>query len=236
MSGSVDRDTGLASSVDGAVDGTPVDRTPADWPPPPTGGWPLRTARLALRPVQPDDAAAMARYRGIPDVTSYVPFEPQGVHDVAEAIRDRWNRVTGKGGNVELVAELDGRLVGDLMVFWDAAEDGSRGDRPAPGEPGAPRADAAHGSAEIGWVVHPEVGGRGLATEAAGAVVDYAFEVLGVRRLVARVDALNAPSRRVCEKLGMRAEARLLENEWFKGRWGDEVDYALLARERRSAR
>lgn len=29
----------------------------------------------------------------------------------------------------------------------------------------------------------------------------------------------------------MRREAHLVENEWFKGRWGDEYDYALLARE-----
>lgn len=215
------------------------------WPPAPPGGWPLRTARLELRPVRLEDAAAMADYRGIPAVTSFVPFDPQSVADVETAIRDRWNRVTETGGNVELVAELDGRVVGDVVVFWHAADDDSRGDRPAPaaahgadgahggdgaGE-GAPRADAAHGSAEIGWVVHPEVGGRGLATEAAGALIDYAFGALGIRRLVARVDALNAPSRRVCEKLGMRAEAHLLENEWFKGRWGDEVDYALLARE-----
>ena len=57
------------------------------------------------------------------------------------------------------------------------------------------------------------------------------FDGLGLHRVVARVDARNGPSLRLCERLGMRREAVLRENEWFKGEWSDEVDYALLEQE-----
>jgi RimJ/RimL family protein N-acetyltransferase len=43
--------------------------------------------------------------------------------------------------------------------------------------------------------------------------------------------ARNGPSLALCERLGMRREAVLVENEWFKGEWTDEVDYALLERD-----
>jgi RimJ/RimL family protein N-acetyltransferase len=49
--------------------------------------------------------------------------------------------------------------------------------------------------------------------------------------VVARVDARNAPSRQLLERLGVRLEAHLVENEWFKGELTSEVDYAVLARE-----
>ncbi len=37
--------------------------------------------------------------------------------------------------------------------------------------------------------------------------------------------------RSLAERVGMRQEAHLVENEWFKGAWGDEIDYAMLQRE-----
>jgi RimJ/RimL family protein N-acetyltransferase len=48
---------------------------------------------------------------------------------------------------------------------------------------------------------------------------------------VARVDARNTASRALLERLGMRQEANLIENEWIKGELTSEVDYAVLARE-----
>ncbi|MCP2254937.1 hypothetical protein LY13_003709 [Prauserella aidingensis] len=47
-----------------------------------------------------------------------------------------------------------------------------------------------------------------------------------------RLDGRNAASARVLEKLGMRREAHLRENEYVKGEWTDEVVYAVLARDR----
>jgi RimJ/RimL family protein N-acetyltransferase len=54
---------------------------------------------------------------------------------------------------------------------------------------------------------------------------------MGWHRLIGRTEARNTGSARVLEKLGMRLEAHLVENEWVKGEWQSELDYALLASE-----
>ena len=75
-------------------------------------------------------------------------------------------------------------------------------------------------NAEIGYVIHPGCQGKGIATEAAAALLRLAFDTeqgLGVHRVVARIDQRNPPSGAVLTKIGMRQEATLVENEWFKG-------------------
>ena len=52
-----------------------------------------------------------------------------------------------------------------------------------------------------------------------------------VHRVFGQIDARNTASARVLERLGMRREAHLVENEWVKGEWTDEVIYAVLAAE-----
>jgi len=48
---------------------------------------------------------------------------------------------------------------------------------------------------------------------------------------VARVDERNESSARLARRLGMREEARLVENEFFKGEWSNELNFAILADE-----
>ncbi|MFV9425880.1 GNAT family N-acetyltransferase [Microbacterium sp. S1037] len=170
--------------------------------------------RVRLRPVVDADLEAMVRYRGDADVCRFLPFEPQ----TAEDIRGRIGHLFGgtslegdRGGVVLAIEHLaDGTVIGDLVIF---------------------HLDLRAGSAEIGWVVSPAASGRGLATEAVRALIDTAFSVYGLRRLVARIDADNARSLALAERVGMRREAHLVENEWFKGHWSDEVDFGILSRE-----
>ncbi len=60
---------------------------------------------------------------------------------------------------------------------------------------------------EIGWRLAADYWGRGLATEAARAVVKYAFEDLGLDELVSFTVPGNVRSRRVMEKIGMTHDA-----------------------------
>jgi RimJ/RimL family protein N-acetyltransferase len=57
---------------------------------------------------------------------------------------------------------------------------------------------------EVGWWIDPERWGEGLATEAGGAAIGYAFETLGVARVVSLTLEQNLASRRVMEKLELR--------------------------------
>jgi RimJ/RimL family protein N-acetyltransferase len=88
-----------------------------------------------------------------------------------------------------------------------------------------------HCQGEIGFTLHPDHQGHGYATEASRALLRHAFENLGLHRVFGRLEPRNVASARVLEKLGMRREALLLENEWVRGEWQSEAIYALLARE-----
>lgn len=62
---------------------------------------------------------------------------------------------------------------------------------------------------ELGYELEPDLWGRGIATEAARACLQYAFEEAGLRRVIAGADAPNVASLRVIEKLGMRPIGRV---------------------------
>jgi RimJ/RimL family protein N-acetyltransferase len=85
--------------------------------------------------------------------------------------------------------------------------------------------------AEVGVTLDPAHQGRGYATEAVRAVLGYLFGTLGKHRVVATTDVRNRPAAALFERLGFRREAHYVRNVWFKGEWGDEFLYALLAEE-----
>jgi RimJ/RimL family protein N-acetyltransferase len=170
---------------------------------------PVRTSRLLLRTLTANDADALRAYRSLPEVARYVPFEPMTPELIAERLQGRWARTRigeGEGLVVGFERVDTGELIGDLTLMLMSTE---------------------HRGGEIGWLLHPGHSGHGYATEAARVGLGLMFDA-GLHRVVARVDTRNDPSLRLCERLGMRREAVLLSNEWFKGEWTDEVDYALL--------
>lgn len=84
---------------------------------------------------------------------------------------------------------------------------------------------------EIGWVIHPTEWGKGIATEAADCMLDFAFTELKAHRVVAFSHAENAASLRVMRKLGMQQEGLLRETRAWNNAWSDEVVYSILERE-----
>jgi RimJ/RimL family protein N-acetyltransferase len=85
--------------------------------------------------------------------------------------------------------------------------------------------------AELGYELDPREWHNGYAAEAAAAMLKFAFEKLRLHRVMARVNAHNHNSIRLLEKLGMRQEGRLREEEFFKGRYWDTLVYGLLEEE-----
>ena len=179
--------------------------------------YPLRTNRLLLRPLSAADIDALLAYRSLPGECRYVPFEPMDRDDVVARLGGVWatDAITAEGATLTLGFALarSGRLIGDVMLAFTSEK---------------------HRGGQIGWMVNPAHAGHGYATEAAHAILQLAFDGLGLHRVVARVDARNGPSLRLAERLGMRREAYLIRNEWFKGEWSDEIDFALLEDEWRA--
>ena len=59
---------------------------------------------------------------------------------------------------------------------------------------------------EVAYMLHSQFWGRGLATEAARAILKYGFETAGLSRLISVINPGNIASARVAEKIGMRLE------------------------------
>ena len=188
---------------------------------------PLRTERLVLRPLEASDAPDVFEYQRLPEVIRYLPWPER---DRAEAYAHTAKRAGGR----TLAAD------GDFFVFA-ATLPGEPGTNTAPGDP-APRdrvigdfmvrvSSVQHAQLELGWVLHPSFQGRGFAREAAGAVLAFAFETLNAHRVQAFLDARNAASAALCERLGMRREATILEEQYNDGEWQDTALYGVLRRE-----
>jgi ribosomal-protein-alanine N-acetyltransferase len=91
--------------------------------------------------------------------------------------------------------------------------------------------DAANSSIEINYFFGSRHWGKGLGTEAIGAMLRFGFAVIGANRMEARSIADNAASQRVAQKAGMRFEGMLRESVYAKGRFYDLKVYSILRRE-----
>ena len=88
-----------------------------------------------------------------------------------------------------------------------------------------------HRLGELGYALHVAYRGCGYATEAARALVAYAFTSLDLHRIQAATSSHNTGSWRVMERLGMVREGRLKEADFQDGHWVDRFIYGILARE-----
>lgn len=180
--------------------------------------WPVRTERLSIRPSGEADAEATWRYRRLDEVGQWITSAPTSpdeyrLHFMKPACLDR-----------TLVFELDGMVIGDLMLAvedaWAQSEIAAR---------------AKGVQAELGWTLDPTYGGKGYATEAVAALIRICFEDLGLRRVTAGCFADNEASWRLMERLGMRREVHTLRESLHRsGEWLDGMGYALLADEWRA--
>ena len=177
--------------------------------------WPLRTARTSLRPITHDDVDAVLEYRSREDVARYLTRAALGREDV----RDRVTRFAERGrpGHPEpglgLVAELDGRVVADLSLRLEPDDNGMW-------------------LAVLGYAVHPEVAGRGLATELVRALLRLSFADLHLAMVTADVFAPHRASQRVLEKAGFRVVAHVPAGSKGDGQPRlDDLVYAVTAAE-----
>jgi RimJ/RimL family protein N-acetyltransferase len=174
----------------------------------------LETERLLLRSFQDGDFDDLFAIHSREDVARYLYWQPRTEEEVRAVLQkkigSRAIRSEGDALALAVVVKATGKLVGDVSLVWVSAQ---------------------HGLGEIGFLVHPDHHGLGYATEAARVVLGLAFEELKLHRVIGRLEARNTASARVLEKLGMRREAHLVENEYVKDEWQSEIDYALLDRE-----
>ncbi|WBB78915.1 GNAT family N-acetyltransferase [Micromonospora sp. WMMD882] len=184
--------------------------TEADTP----DGTVLDTGRLRLRRFTPADLDHLVELDADPEVMRYLT---NGRPTPATVVRDEllprvlaeYDRTPGLG-RWAAVSRADGDFLG-----WFALD-------PPPGDDPT--------EAELGYRLRRAAWGRGLATEGARALVRYAFDQLGLRRVRAETMAVNVRSRRVLERAGLRL-VRTFHLTWddpIPGTEHGEVEYEIL--------
>ena len=180
---------------------------------------PIATDRMTLRPYETADLAGLHDLYGREDVCRYLPWAPMDIVQAGAKLEQRMGqrRIEGDGDALVMAAvEMEsGRMIGEFMLRLRNAD---------------------HRQADIGWTIHPDVQGRGLATEGATELLRLGFEDLGAHRIMAGADPRNVASIRVMERLGMRREGVFLQSELVKGEWADDLVSAILESEWRSRR
>ena len=181
--------------------------------------YPMLTERLRLRPFSRGDVDAVYSYRSRKDVAEFLFDDPMNHEECAEAVRIRTGQLAfaGEGDKILLAVErmADNRLIGEVSLIWRSVADQQ---------------------AEIGYIFHPDTHGKGYATEACQALLAFGFGTVGLHRIYARCDARNTASAGVMRRLGMHEEAHFREHAHFKGRWDEELIYAILEDDWRAAR
>lgn len=180
---------------------------------------PRATARLLLRDFVEADWRAVHDYARRPEVARYMPWGPNSEDDTRAFVGRALAAAAPDGPRLDFelaVVECEGgRLVGGCGLSLQAP---------------------AHRRGFVGYCLHPEVWGRGYATEATAALLAMAFADLGLHRVVATCDAGNAASARVLEKSGFRREGCLRHDAWRRGQWRDTLLFGLLEDQWRAAK
>lgn len=165
----------------------------------------LRAGDLLLRPWRDADASAVVRAYDDPDIQQW-HARSMTADEALEWVRswaDRWQEETAAG--------------------WAVTEQGS-----LVGRAGIQRVDLHEALAEVAYWVVPGARGRGIATVAAGAVIDWAFEQLGLHRLELTHAVGNEASCRTAAKLGFTFEGVMRQQALHLDGWHDMHLHSLL--------
>lgn len=173
------------------------------------------TERLVLRPLQESDLPALVAYRRDPDIARFQTWDTDFSMPDAE----------------DMLAELKAPTFGGAGDGWVNLTAVDRSDGTVHGDCAARVLTSPPATAEVGVTFARTSQGRGLATEALGAVVGRLFDQHGMHRVYAETDDRNAAVHRLFERLGFRCEGRLVEADWCKGEWVTLRLFAVLARE-----
>lgn len=177
---------------------------------------PIGTERLLIRPMVRDDVDALHRRRDDPAPAEFQNWTLPYPRERAQQLVDEMVAFDGvppaDGWFQVAVDDLDGSPLGDVAIGFSF--DGR--------------------IAEIGYTVDSSANGRGIATEAAGAIVTWLFDVVGVSRVSAMMHPENLASVRVAENVGMVFEGHTRNSYWVGDVNSDDWIFGVTPESRRA--
>ena len=177
----------------------------------------LHTARLLLRPFTEADTDAIFALHGSRRVLRYWDAPPWSERAQAERFITTCERMEKEGSGARLAIE---RAADGVFIGWC----------------GLVKWNPDYRSATMGYCLDDAAWGQGFATEATGALLQWALDTLHLIRVQAETDTRNTASSRVLEKLGFVREGTLRENCIVNGEVSDSWVYGLLRRQWRPLR
>jgi [ribosomal protein S5]-alanine N-acetyltransferase len=172
----------------------------------------LHTARLLLRPFSDADTDAIFALHSKRVVLRYWDAPPWQERALAERFIAVSSQIEREGTGARVLVE---RAADSAFVGWC----------------GLVKWNPDFRSASMGYCLDNEAWGQGFATEAAGALLQWAFDTLDLNRVQAETDTRNTASSRVLEKLGFIREGTLREDCIVEGEISDSWVYGLLRRD-----
>jgi RimJ/RimL family protein N-acetyltransferase len=172
----------------------------------------LHTARLDLRPIADADADALFALHSNSFVLRYWDSPPWTERSRAERFIAACRQIAdeGTGARLALARASDKAFLGWCgLTSWNPE----------------------YRSASLGYCLDEAAWGHGYATEAARALLQWAFETLDLNRVQAETDTRNLASARVLEKIGFQREGTLREDCVVNGEVSDSWVFGLLRRE-----
>lgn len=173
----------------------------------------LETERLILRGLRDEDLPEFLDYLNDPEVAKYQSWESYSESHALEVIKDQQTihpGIPGRPFTFGAEVKSTGAFIGHVVLTIQEKD---------------------HKQAEIGFTFARSSHRQGYGKEAATRVLSFAFEELSLHRVFAITDCENLASVALLSRLGMRREGHYIENIWFKGKWGDEYQYAMLQSE-----
>ncbi|MCM3772869.1 MULTISPECIES: GNAT family N-acetyltransferase [Priestia] len=166
----------------------------------------IETNRLLIRKFKYEDWQDVYEYTSDADVMKYIPEGVFSKDDAKKFVNENMKR---NNENFPVVLKNKKIIIGHI-VFFNCFGDHTY---------------------EIGWVFNSEYHQKGYASEAAKAVMDYAFNTMKLHRIIATCQPENTPSYRVMENVGMRREGYFKKCIPAGKGWWDEYYYAILKEE-----
>ncbi len=164
----------------------------------------LETDRLLIRHFNIDDFESVYNYMSDPNIIEHLPEDLFSENDTKDFIN---NNIGENAEKFAVISKDNESLIGHMIFHKWFAQD----------------------TFEIGWVINSNYQGKGFASEAALRLLNYGFDNLSAHRIIATCQPENIASWKVMEKIQMRKEGCFKKCIFRRGKWIDELFYAILS-------
>lgn len=172
----------------------------------------IETERLVLRKIKISDLDSVYKYASDPMVPKYLLWSPHSSIYFTKAY----------------LREVQKHYKKQNFFDWGVT---LKGENKIIGTCGFSSFNIQHNTGELGYVLGSEYWGRGIAAEAASAVIDFGFKVLNLHRIEANLMIENTQSKRVLEKCGMKFEGIKRGGVFAKGGYRDLCIFSIVREE-----